>query len=41
MRGGCTVDMLLATAPRVLGETTAYRAPGGVRTSRLEFAARE
>jgi len=33
--------MLLATAPRVLGETSAGRASGGVRASRLEFAARE
>jgi hypothetical protein len=33
--------MLLATAPRVLGETTAYHAPGRVRSSGLEFAARE
>jgi len=41
VRGVCTVYMLLATGPRVLGETTADRAPEGVRTSRLEFAARE
>jgi len=33
--------MLLATAPRVLGETTACRAPGSGQASRLEFAARE
>jgi len=33
--------MMLATAPRVPGETSAGRAPEGVRASRLEFAARE